>query len=220
MSEKSNTEKRLRNYLDSLHNDTAFLIDTIPERTDPAFLDLSVEQLFIDTSRNSSFFQALIDWQPDEHRISAVKDILDTITQTFRPTLLFTTDIPRTFITIKKLNGEYILYDRCDGIEPIHEISDSAIIIHGTQESDAYAIIQVAENDSQKLTLSLQGYPGVYPTPIPFSIEKTEEDYVYKIHGPHYSSLVIPIEYISEFDLLVNYSPREKRLEFQGFDKN
>ncbi|MEM8899532.1 MAG: hypothetical protein AAGC85_15565, partial [Bacteroidota bacterium] len=97
-------------------------------------------------------------------------------------------------------------------------LRESALITHWNWESDAYSITNILENTSKKLSLQIQGYPGAYSDNLPFSLEKTEEDFIYKISGPHDTILAIPVEHISEFEILVNHCVSMKKLEFEGFD--
>ena len=103
--------------------------DTIIERNNPKSLDLSKHQIFIDTTRNSEFYKKLKNWTKSELDIKEITNSSKKHNVRFPEKLINLKIIPNYFISLRKLNNEFILYDRCDGIEQRYEITENLFVI-------------------------------------------------------------------------------------------
>lgn len=197
--------------------------DTVLENNDPASLDLTQHQLFIDTTRNSHFYDAIEVWTLSEDQLKQVEELLEEINKDFTPKTLVGHSFPTQFQRLRKLNGEYVLYHSCDGTDLRFMLREKSLIIFGLVEPDAYSVANLIRSNAQKLEVELR----VYPTPetghnLHMIIERMN-DSVYRLSTDHEGILsdiyyLTPIEKIHCFNLVVNHCPDRKRMEYTGFD--
>ena len=141
---------------DSTAGQNEFAQDTIPERNNPKSVDLTKHQLFIDTTRNSEFFDRLKNWEESEWDRQSIIASLKATNNDFQPVEVAREQFPRHFITLRKLNGAFILYDRCDGIDQRFEIRDTAFIFYGPLESEAGSISKIVTQTTNVIELELR----------------------------------------------------------------
>jgi hypothetical protein len=199
-----------------------FARDTIPERNNPKSVALTNHQLFIDTTRNSELYDRLRNWQESEWDRQSINASLEAINKDFQPLEVVINDFPTHFITLRKLNGSFILYDRCDGMDQRFEIRSTSLIFYGPLESEAGSISKILSRSATAIELEIRTFQsgsGDQRSTVKFekigdSIYKmtyrneTFDDTVY---------LTTP-DNIHRFDLLVNHCPTMKMDEFNGFD--
>lgn len=198
-----------------------FVLDTIPERNTPDALDLSKAQLFIDTTRNSAFHQHLTNWHAHQYTNNAVASYLQ-LEKCAKAKQVNFGAFPTLFIKIRQFEDGFLLYDRCDGIDPRYELRDSTFVMYGSLEASAKSIHRlIAKNENHiKLvlhtlrTLSLDAYSTL-------EITKTQYPYIYQLQhrNEHFElkEFVIPFEAATNFNILVNHCPNVKLHEYEPF---
>jgi len=197
-------------------------VDTILERNNPNSLDLSKHQIFIDTTRSSEFYERLKNWRQPKWDKQTIDSYLHEIKEDFRPVQIDLKGFPSHFITLRKLNDQFVLYDRCDGIDPRFEIQGTAFIFYGPLESNPEFIskmIALSDNSIQLELRRISAKPENQKSEL--KIEKVDES-VYKL--TYKNQILGRVEYlttvkqIEKFDLVVNNCPKMKMMEFDGFD--
>jgi hypothetical protein len=181
------------------------VLDTILERNNPANLDLSRHQFFIDTTRNSEFYQRIADWKPWEFEIENY-----TEEKSFKKYSIG--KFPRVWISLRKLDGKFVIYDRCDGIDRRFQITDSTINIFGPLENEVQIIDKVLKQSVNEISIE-------YKPKNLFSIMPTNDKNIYILQYDDENYLVTPLDKIREFDLVVNHYPTRKVTEFDVFDE-
>lgn len=194
-----------------------FTLDTILERTNPDSIDLTKYQVFIDTTRTSEFYQRKRSWD-DSWGKSTINEYLTEINKTTKPIKINLKGFPSQFITLRKLNGKFILYDRCDGIDPRYEVRDTAVIFYGPLEADAESITKVFLISKDKIELGLKGHPAKLENQTSRLQITKIDDCVYKMIYKNQSfedtSYLTTRNFIGNFDLVVNNCPTMKMPEF------
>ena len=132
-----------RNKNSNTKSSIEFIEDTILEKNNPKSIDLSKHQLFIDTTRNSIFYDKLKNWSESEYQIRDIEIYLNEINKGFTPKSINLKKFPSRFISLRNLNNKFILYDRCDGIDQRFVFRDTAFITYGPLESDAESISKI-----------------------------------------------------------------------------
>jgi hypothetical protein len=191
-------------------------LDTIIERTDPKVLDMGRHQLYIDTTRSSSFYER----NPFNSRdlLAISKDYLDDLYDNQKIITFDFEDFPRIWFTLRKYEGEYILNQRCDGQEKVVYFSDSVVYISNV-ELTLRKIKQVDIREGFEIIVELEKYKFDTDTNSLFiKIQKTERNDVFLMttneNGENHTSFMTTKEFLKNFDLLVNHCPKEKVIEF------
>lgn len=197
--------------------------DTILERNDPNSLDLSKHQIFIDTTRNSEFYESVKNWSESKWDKQSIDSYLNTINKDFQPKKVDLNGFPSHFITLRKLNNQFVLYDRCDGIDPRFEIRDTAFIFYGPLESDAESISKMISLSDNSVELELRTFQAKSnDQKSRLKIDKID-DFIYKLVYKNQTfdrvEYLTTIDGIEKFDLVVNNCPTRKMIEFDGFDE-
>lgn len=197
--------------------------DTILERNNPNSLDLAKHQIFIDTTRNSTFYERVKNWSESQWDKQAIDSYLNSINQDFKSEKVVINDFPSHFITLRKLNNQFVLYDRCDGIDPRFEIRDTAFIFYGPLESEAELISKMVSLTDNSIELELRTIQENSSDQLSrLQIEKID-DFIYKLTYKNQTfdrvDYVTTVEGIEKFDLIVNNCPTMKMMEFDGFDE-
>lgn len=196
--------------------------DTILERNNPDSLDLSKHQIFIDTTRSSKFYKDLINWSESKWDIESIKSSVEELSKDFKLKNIEISNFPNHFISLRKLEGNFILYDRCDGIDPRFEIRKGFFIFYGPLESHADLISKIRINSEKRIELELKTHKTFSSDEKSFLIIKKIDDYIYKMEykSENYNRLyyITTIENIRKFDLVVNNCPSMKMSEFKKFD--
>ena len=131
-------------------------IDTIIEKNTPDSIDFSKHQLFIDTTRSCNYYQRTKNWNPFFNPYPEVIDYInDLIIKGNNPTRITLGTIQRVWLTLRKFNEEFILYERCDGFDPTYVISDTTFIIYGPFEFDANIITKLVNLRDNEINLEL-----------------------------------------------------------------
>lgn len=197
--------------------------DSILEKNNPKHLDLTKHQLFIDTTRTSSFYQAYLDWNPHEFDKQAIAYYTEEISKKHQPKHISIGNFPDIWITLEKLNNEFVIYDRCDGISTRYFIDNNSVNFYAI-EADADVIHKLNKLTDTEIEIEIRTIPQKSKSEKGlFSIKKTKYDYVYILTRDYRDwtsrALVTPLKHIDKFDLVVNNCVQTKRMEFKGFDK-
>jgi hypothetical protein len=199
-------------------------VDTILERNNPKSLDLTKHQLFIDTTRNSETYQRLINWKPNRMDNDAVSYYENEIAKKHKPIKVNLKDFPKHWISLEKLNNEFVIYEPCDGNTTSYEINESSVNFFYQLEPDTDLIFELNKITKNEIALELRTVSQKTKSEkTKLTIKPTENENVYELT---YSfddvirkQFVTPTEKVSEFDVVVNHCPNTKRREFNGFDK-
>ncbi len=198
-------------------------VDTILERNNPNFLDLSKHQIFIDTTRSSVFYERVKNWRQSKWGKRAIDSYLNEINKDFQPEKVDLKDFPSYFITLRKLNDQFVVYDRCDGIDPRFEIRDTAFIFYGPLEPDAESISKMISLSDNSIELELRTFQAKSNDQKSILKIVKVDDFVYKLFYKNQTSdrieYLTTVDGIERFDLVVNNCPTMKMMEFDGFDK-
>ena len=185
-------------------------------------MDLTKHQLFIDTTKNSKFYEQLINWKPDKYDVNPAKSYIEELNKISSYIKVDFGNFPRLFVRINKLENEFYLYDRCDGIDPRYELRDSAFIFYGPLESDAETIKKVYKVNKRGIKLKLNAFKAKTRTEYSnLEITKTENEGIYlmnyKTENYEIEEFIIPTTDILKYDLVVNNCPQMKRNEYPPF---
>jgi len=200
-------------------------LDTILERNNPKSLDLTKHQLFIDTTRNSEIYEKVINWKPNRMDNDAISYYEKEISKKHKPKKVYLKGFPRHWISLKKLNNEFVIYEPCDGNTPSYEINENSVLFFHQLEADADLISELKKLRENEIALELNTIPQKTKSEkAELTIKPTEFKNVYelaysfdKVVSKQY---VTPNDKVSEFDIIVNNCPTMKRMEFNGFDKD
>ena len=196
-------------------------LDTLAEKNTPQALDYAQHQLFIDTSRTSTHCTQLKNWQPSQWDHQAVQSSLKAINNHFQPQKVTVESFPTHFITLRKYQNEWILYDRCDGMDRRLELRDTAVVFYGPLESYGASIEKVLVQSGQTLALQIKLHPNAEPQSRQLKITQLESFVynimLYELPFGQMRYATVP-EAIDQFDLLVNHCPTQKVIEFDDFD--
>ena len=195
-------------------------LDTILERNNPKNLDLSKHQLFIDTTRNSSNYEKLINWKPNRMDNDAISYHEKEIAKKHKLVKIDLKKFPRNWISLKKLNNEFVIYEPCDGNTTAFEINESSVLFFYQLEPDADLIFQLNKITENEISLELRTVlQKTESEKTELTIKPTEFDNVFLLSYSFGEWYVTPTEKVSEFDIVINHCPTTKRMEFKGFDK-
>ncbi|KAA1241005.1 hypothetical protein [Aquimarina sp. RZ0] len=200
------------------------VVDTILEKNNPKNLDLLRHQLFRDTTRNSEFYAKYFNRRQIKFENDAISYYINEISKKHKLKKIKLGDFPKQWISLKKINNEFVIYDPCDGNTTYYEIRDNSVIFHYQLEPDAdaidnlimlnknglelelWTISQKTRSEKSKLTITPTEFTNVY------LLTYTFDDVINK-------QFVTPKNKIAEFDLIVNHCPISKVSEYRGFDK-
>ena len=199
-------------------------LDTILEKNNPKNLDLSKHQLYIDTTRNSEIYNKLSNWKLNRNDNDAISYYEKEISKKHKLIKIDLKDFPRHWISLKKLNNEFVIYEPCDGQTPSYSINETSVVFVHQLEGDADLISEIKNLGENEISLELRTIPQKTESEkAELTIKPTEFKNVYELT---YSfddiinkQFVTPNEKVSEFDIIVNHCPTRKRMEFNGFDK-
>ena len=195
-------------------------LDTILEKNNPKNLDLSKHQLFIDTTRNSENFEKLINWKPNRMDNDAISYYEKEIAKKHKPIKIDLKEFPRHWISLKKLNNEFVIYEPCDGNTTAFEINESSVLFFYQLEPDTDLISDLKKISKDEISLELWTISQKAESEkTELTIKPTEFENVYLLTYSFGEWYVTPTEKVSDFDIVVNHCPTTKRMEFNGFDK-
>lgn len=190
-------------------------IDTILERNNPSNLGSEKHQLFIDTTRNSRYYDQLISWKPNESDKGGVDYYMGQIGSKFNINHVDLKSFPKKWISIHKLNDTFYAYNPMNGIDWRMTLTDSSVNYYAI-ESDADAISELVSISDNELILKLRSsydknnfsqsymrikrskFPHLYTLMYSTSLTFLAEEKV---------QLITPIEYLKYYDLIVSDAP-------------
>ncbi len=190
---------------------------------DPRQLDLTKDQLFIDTTRNSIFYKKMKAWKPDKFLQKITEDYLKATRSQFKRVEVELDDFPAEWIFLQKLAGRYVIHDRCDGNVRRFKIEKDAVVFYGVHESEVYSIRKVLKFDKESLSIELQApWMNKEEHIFTLSLWRMADGNVFcsrENAKTCLGGLCTPVENIDHFDLLVDNCVTQKRVEFKAFDK-
>ena len=204
--------------------------DTILDYASPDTLDLTVHQLYIDTVRTYGFEG---DVSLTEKQVQLLYAELKNWENhyTRRKFSFHDVDIgkfPRMWKTIRKLEGKYYLYDRCNGSDPYFLIHRNVVLFREALEWDVIPItgIVLSKND-EEITLTLQRAGSKLSDeegPSTLSFTKTTFPGIYlmahqRYEGRTWHRYVVPVDYsINKYHYIVNDCNGDMRREYAKFE--
>jgi hypothetical protein len=192
-------------------------IDTIIERNNPNSVDFNKHQLFIDTTRTYLYYDRIENWNPFENSKETTLDYLNDLYGDKNLVKFDFKDFPRLWITLRQYQNEFMLYDRCDGMETSYGLTDSIFYIFGVHEFDIRKIKRMVQLNDNELEIELEKYKGEEnEKPLIVNIQKTERKAIYKLTYNLNYIFVTSNENVRNFDVLVNHCPINKVIEFDN----
>jgi hypothetical protein len=196
-------------------------IDTVLEKNTPDKLNMNHHQLFIDTtSIRPRTATSPLNYKKNPSTIAAVEDIIQELIKIAPATSIkLTAGFPTKFVPIHPHQGSFILYDRCDGIDPQYKIEKDKILQFGPLELSAYTIAQVITQTATTLHLQLNALSSQpEAAKIDFKITKTDNPYIFKLLENNRTTYLTPLHHANQFDILVNHCPNQKVVEYTNWD--
>lgn len=192
-------------------------IDTIPEKSDPKFLDLSKHQLFIDTTRSKKAYKGI--YNENIANTKFVSSLLKEVKNEQKKHQIDLEMFTRQWIFLNKIDDEFVIYKPCDGSTKSVVLTNEAIIFSNVPEVNIALISKLNELTKDAIALEVE------PTPIntnssktEFSIKPTSTTHVYELIYKPYSKdikiFVTPSSKLTSFNILVNHCPTEKVSEY------
>ncbi|MDT0554352.1 hypothetical protein, partial [Urechidicola vernalis] len=195
-------------------------LDTILERNNPKNLDLSKHQLFIDTTKTSEFYQKYSNWKPHKLDNDVVSYHINEIAKKHKSKKIEYGNFPKQWVSLKKINNEFVIYEPCDGTTTSFELTENSVIFYYQIEPDADLISELKKLTDNTVELELRTVPQkIESEKTKLSITPTEFKNIYLLKYSFGEWFVTPRDKVVEFDLIVNHCPTTKRMEFKGFDK-
>ena len=186
-------------------------IDTIIEYNNPKFLDFNRHQLFIDTTKNSKYYDEILNWKPNEFDKKAVKYYTEKINKENNFKHFKLGGIPRDWILIHSLNKSFVAYNPANSIDWRFRITNKSVNYYAI-EADADVISKVIKLSKDEVVLELKTIEMKSPNLKRFlSIKKTQYPFIYSFgfsetgnfDDSHYR-LVTPLKNLKQFNLLVS----------------
>jgi hypothetical protein len=179
---------------------------------------------FIDTTTTSKYYDQITKWNPHRFDNQAIDFYLNELRKTEPLKTFDLKDITSLWFSIRQYKGQLYLYDRCDGIDRRFGITDSSFIYYGPLESDADVIDSVITKTNDEVKLRLRTIPQKSKSGYAIvSIKRTNTKDVWLLNHTtgqyEWNELVIPQSSIKNFNLIVNYCPTSKQIEYQQFDR-
>ncbi len=205
------------------YSDFNIEIDTIIEKCNPKILDFSRHQLFIDTTRTFEYYDKVENSNP--FNSEDIKTISNEYLKVLHSDTQFQVfnfqNFPRLWIPLKKYQGNFILYDRCDGSETYYGITDSLLYIFGVHEFDLRKIKNVKMLNNNEVEIELEKYKNDKNTiPLTLKIQMTSNKDIYTLTTNLFGDIttinVIPNFNVRNFNVLVNHCPINKVIEFDN----
>ncbi len=195
-------------------------LDTVLEKNNPKNLDLTKHQLFIDTTPNSENFEKLINWKPIRMDNDAISYYEKEIAKKHKPIKIDLKEFPRHWISLERLNNEFVIYEPCDGNTTAFEINESSVLFFHQLEPDADLISDLKKISKNEISLGLWTVPEKTESEkTELTIKPTEFKNVFLLTYGFGQWYVTPTKKVSEFNIVVNHCPTMKIVEFNGFDK-
>jgi hypothetical protein len=196
--------------------------ESIIIKTDPKFLNLKKAQTFIDTTRNSEFYLKIKNWKKSKYDLEDIENYLRKLNEKYSSIDIGLNDFTRNFVMLRKLNGEFILYDRCDGIDLRFELTKNKFFIYGVWESEVHTISKIIELKKDYLKLELNSNKSRTEFQRSYLEIKRKQSSIFELNFKNelrdLNLYMTTLSKINEFDLVVCHSPNTKGIEYKYFD--
>lgn len=208
---------------DTLHSDLPLVLDTILEKNTPQALDMTRHQLFIDTSRGSYKQKVALE---ESTLKTAINNLLADLNKVAHSTSIrLPTSFPSHFTCLHQLkkDGTFVLYDRCDGSDPIYIIADNHLLKLGPLDLSVYTINKVITVHNDKLHLKLNTINRYIDDKsiskvVDFKISHTDNPYIFEMELNNRLIHLVSIKDTDQFDIIVNHCPTQKVAEYAQGD--
>ena len=198
----------------------ALSTDTILEQNNPQSLDLGKHQLYIDTTRNSENYKKLINWRLNRKVKKVYSGSGNEIDSKAHSYEIQFRSFPKTWISLEKLNVNFVIYAPCDGYNTIVDLNEGEVHFFFRMESQVQKICDIKRMNDSRIELFLETDCAEYTLETSnFSITPTASDHVFLITYKSMEWFVTALENVIEFDMVVNHCPIMKRDEYDGFDQ-
>jgi hypothetical protein len=190
--------------------------DTLIEKNHPEFLDFSKHQVFIDTSRDSRFYDEITNWTPSFSDSGGVDSYLSEIGEEFDLATLDLNEFPREWIAVHRLADDFVVHNPLNGIDLRIRMTDSSINNYA-MESDAHGFHKIISFSEGELILELRTIKNYSENQVYFTrFTRTNIPHTYKVqfssslkfNDTDRISLFTPLKKIRNFDLVVDSSPQ------------
>ena len=208
---------------------TSPIIDTIPELNTLVNLDSSIHQFFIDTTKNSRYYNQIKNWKPNKFDIQGANFYYNEILKNHKPANKPIKNFPRKFTAVHQFENQLLSFNPINGIDHRFSITDTSII-HYRIEADCDLINKVVKETKNELILELRTIPQKRENQIEFlQIKKTSIPYIYQVSSSatnsfetnHFQNIFIDIDSLSKINMLVDDAPFlvHHTIKFQTVDE-
>lgn len=207
-------------------------IDTIIERNNPDSLDLNLHQVFIDTTKNSEYFDRLKNWKPSETLKETVEKYKSNIFDSSITPEFDLKGFPTEWVVLKKFKGEFLIHSPCNGIGGRFILSKNSVDYYSLEpETDLITSIDKISSDHLILRLKVHSDKSEETRTAVFSIRKTKFEHIFLEktvydHTIGYD-LITPLSKIDQFNLLVencnelvNFQITFDQIDYEWIEKN
>lgn len=197
-------------------------LDSLVEANDPQRLDLSQNQLFLDTTHSSTFFHQLQSWSPRIYHMEAIAGYQKRLKQKYSPPPLRWSKFPTDFVRLRRSGSTFVLYKPCKGITSRYAIQDGLFLPYTSSGVMPKAIGRIKKIQSRGVILTL--WEDIWDDnshSSTLTILQSPESFVYELTYENEGSIqkewITPKAHIDEFDLIVNHCPVIQVPEYEGF---
>ena len=187
-------------------------MDSIVEANDPELLDLGQNQLFLDTTRSSSFFQQLQSWAPRIYHLETITFYQKRLKKRYSPPALRFPNFPKSFVRLHKSATHFVLYKPCRGMTTRYIIDEGLFLFYDSSGVIPKAIGKIIKSRPEEVKLTLwEDIWNDNSHSSSLTIHRSAEPFVYVLtyenEGKIQREWITPNEYIDKFDLIVNHCP-------------
>ncbi|CAL2101123.1 conserved protein of unknown function [Tenacibaculum sp. 190130A14a] len=188
--------------------------DTVLERNNPRFLDLTKHQIFIDTTGNSKNYKSIISWKESDLDKALISASLKELGVEIKDKNIDTYNFPIHYISLRKLNNEFVLLDPCDGIDPRFAIKKNAFVFYGPLESYVEVITKLVRISKNKIKLELKTHKSLSSDQRSILEIERIKDFLYVMTYQNEKNkkeyYLTTVDYAKDFDVVVNHCPTMK----------
>jgi hypothetical protein len=184
-------------------------------KTDWKSLDLSKNQIFIDSTRSWKYYSEL---EANNNNLS--NERISELTKEFikdesPKTNVDNHHLNELWVSLRNYNGEFLIYDACDAKDPVFGFHNSYFYFLGGHEPTTKALNEVSVNAKGEMQFSLiSDKSQSNKAPIHGKLENTEHKNIKKLilnNGDNKTEyFVVPISKIRDYDVLVNHCPTDR----------
>lgn len=198
----------------------SYYLDTILEENSATNLNMQQHQLYIDTLLSKKYINTLQGLVLKGVSNQYIESELKLLTSVHKINKIDFKTMPTFWIRLRKYNGQFYLYDRCNGSDQILEIRDSAIIIYGPLENNVFLCHKLLSTNSNKFQIEV--FDNYHPEHEILKLEFNPiKNKVYTLSCNQIfinSIYVTPIENIASYKVIRNHCPLMMVPEYPNFE--